>query len=373
MPYSIGRICPYEGDNEYDTGDYPSAFRQALDAIDYPAIAAQSGKLIDGKRHGVGICCFVESSGAGPSESSRIVVKGRDEIEVYTGATSMGQGHETVFAQIAADALSVPFAAIKVFHGSTSHVENGFGTYHSRAVVMGGSSIHVTAEKLIAQWIALAAERSGIDAKALEYRSGQVCNRQTGDLVLTLHDLVALARGGDAKAASALRASGVFEVSKRTYTYGTHVAHVAVDPDTAKVDVVRYVGVEDVGRIINPLLVDAQGIGGTVQGLGGTLLEEFVYDEHAQLLTGSLVDYLLPTSVEFPHVESITLEEAPSKLNPLGAKGAGEGAIGCVGAAIGNAVAAALASMNVPINALPLSPNNLSKLMRAARVGMSPK
>lgn len=367
MPYSIGRICPYEGDNEYDTGDYASAFRRALDGIDYQAIAPLSGKLIDGKYHGVGLCAFVESSGAGPSESARIVVRGSKQVDVFTGCTSMGQGHETVFAQIAADELSMPFETIKVFHGSTSFVESGFGTYHSRAIVMGGSAIKVAAEKLIDQLIALAAERASVDATRLLYRAGQVRERESNELILTFDELVALARQGDTKAAAALTVNATFEVTKRTYTYGTHVAHVAVDPETGGIDVLRYVGVEDVGRAINPLLVDAQAIGGTVQGLGGTMLEEFVYDQHGQLVTGTLADYLLPTSCDFPSVESITLEEAPSKLNPLGVKGAGEGAIGCVGAAIGNAVSAALASLKVNVTRLPLSPNNLTKLIREAR------
>ncbi|MFN0299579.1 MAG: xanthine dehydrogenase family protein molybdopterin-binding subunit [Burkholderiales bacterium] len=367
MPYSIGRICPYEGDNEYDTGDYASAFRRALEAIDYDTIARQSGKQIDGKYHGVGLCAFVESSGAGPSESARIVIRGSNLVEVFTGCTSMGQGHETVFAQIAADELSMPFETIKVFHGSTTFVDNGFGTYHSRAIVMGGSAIKVAAEKLIRRLIALAAERAGLDASLLLYRAGQVRRREGNELILTFDELVALARQGDTKAAAASVVNASFEVTKRTYTYGTHVAHVAVDPETGGVDVLRYVGVEDVGRAINPLLVDAQAIGGTVQGLGGTLLEEFIYDQHGQLVTGTLADYLLPTSCDFPRVESITLEEAPSKLNPLGVKGAGEGAIGCVGAAIGNAVSAALATLGVNVTRLPLSPNNLAKLIREAR------
>jgi aerobic carbon-monoxide dehydrogenase large subunit len=367
MPYSIGRICPYEGDNEYDTGDYPSAFRRALNGIDYEKISALSGKLINGRYHGVGLCAFVESSGAGPSESARIVVRGSKAVDVFTGCTSMGQGHETVFAQIAADELSMPFDAIKVFHGSTTFVENGFGTYHSRAIVMGGSAIKIAAEKLIAQLIALAAERASTDASTLTYLGGRVQRQGSNELILTVDELAALARQSDTKAAAALTVNATFNVTKRTYTYGTHVAHVAVDPETGAIDVLRYVGVEDVGRAINPLLVDAQAIGGTVQGLGGTLLEEFIYDQHGQLLTGTLADYLLPTSCDFPSVESITLEEAPSKLNPLGVKGAGEGAIGCVGAAIGNAVSAALVSLKVNVTHLPLSPNHLTRLIRAAR------
>lgn len=140
-----------------------------------------------------------------------------------------------------------------------------------------------------------------------------------------------------------LEALATFEVSERTYTYGVHLCHVAVDPETAQVEVLDYLSTEDVGRAVNPLIVHGQAIGAAVQGLGGAFLDEFKYDAHGQLLTGSFADYLLPTATDFPHVAALTLEESPSLLNPLGAKGAGEGGIVAVGAAVGNAVAHALA------------------------------
>ena len=158
-----------------------------------------------------------------------------------------------------------------------------------------------------------------------------------------------------------------FEQSKRTYTYGTHLAHVAVDPQTARVDVLRFLSVEDVGRAVNPLIVHGQALGAAVQGLGATFLDEFKYGEDGQLLTGTLADYLLPLATDFPSVEALTLENSPSKLNPLGVKGAGEGGIVAVGGAVANAVARALAPLGVEITALPLSPDNLSAAIRKAR------
>jgi len=158
-----------------------------------------------------------------------------------------------------------------------------------------------------------------------------------------------------------------FEQSKRTYTYGVHLAHVAVDPQTAQVRVLRYLSVEDIGRAINPLIVHGQAIGAAVQGLGAAFLDEFKYGDDGQLLTGTLADYLLPTAGDFPSVEALTLENSPSQLNPLGVKGAGEGGIVAVGGALANAVARALEPLGVEITELPLSVDKLAAAIRRAR------
>ena len=164
-----------------------------------------------------------------------------------------------------------------------------------------------------------------------------------------------------------ISADGTFSSTKRTYSYGAQAAHVAVDPKTGHVEVVDYVAVEDVGRIINPLTLHGQTIGAVVQGLGGALLEHLVYDDDGQLLTGSLADYLMPTASDFPAIRAFSLEDKPSPNNPLGAKGAGEGGIIPVGGVIGNAVAAALGSLGVEPRELPLSPPRVWQLIAAAR------
>ncbi|HEY3098783.1 MAG TPA: molybdopterin cofactor-binding domain-containing protein, partial [Methylomirabilota bacterium] len=357
LPWSIGSLVPYEASGAYDGGDYGAALRRALEASDYARLAKDNGRLIDGRLHGVGIGCFVESSGAGPAETARIVVRGPARVELFSGCASSGQGHETVMAQILADELGVPFEWISVFHGSTNLVAEGWGTYHSRAVVVGGSAVAVAAAALTQQLIALAAERSGLDASALEYRDGAVYRRDDAAAppVLALAD------------AAPLEATGKFTTTALTYTYGAHVAHVAVDPETGATDVVKLVTVEDVGRVINPALVHGQALGSAVQGLSGAFLEELVYDETGQLLTGTLADYALPTAADFPSIESITLEDAPSTSNPLGAKGAGEGGIVATGAAAANAVAAALAATGVIVRELPLSARNLAQRLAEAR------
>jgi carbon-monoxide dehydrogenase large subunit len=269
-------------------------------------------------------------------------------------------------AQIVAEELGLPLEVVTVFHGTTSFVEDGFGTYHSRAVVVGGSAAKAAAAKLIAQIVALAAARTGLDADTLEYRDGHVHRRGDDESVVTLAALTA-DPAPDARAA--LTAVAKFSPAKLTYTYGAHVAQVAVDPETGAVDVLRFVAVEDVGRAINPLLVHGQAHGAALQGLGGAFLEALVYDETGQLLTGTLMDYALPAASAFPHVHAITLEESPSTLNPLGAKGAGEGGIVATGAAAANAVAAALAPLGVVVRELPLSPPNIARWIREAAGG----
>jgi len=251
----------------------------------------------------------------------------------------------------------IPFDWITVLHGSTSFVAEGWGTYHSRAVVVGGSAVAAAAAALKSQLVALAAKRAGLDEAALECRGGDVYRRDgVGERpVLTL------------ATSAPVEAVGKFTTTALTYTYGAHVAHVAVDPETGATAVLRLVTVEDVGRAINPALVHGQALGSAVQGLSGAFLEELVYDDTGQLLTGTLADYALATAADFPSIESITLEDAPSTSNPLGAKGAGEGGIVATGAAAANAVAAALAGTGVVVRELPLSARNLARWMADAQ------
>ena len=366
MPYGIGKLVPYEPPDEYDSGDFHSAFHQGLAAIGYASLP-KHGAAIDGRLHGAGIVCFASSTGAGPSESARIVARPDGGYEIYSGVTTMGQGHETVFAQIAADELGAPLAAFRVFHGSTAFVDEGWGTFHSRAIAVGGSAVKLAAQTLREKLIALAATRSGLPAAALRLQEGAVLRADDGSTVFDVGRLAGAAQAGDAEALEATQVKTRFDVKSRTYSYGTHVAHVAVDPQTAQVKVLAYVALEDVGHVINPLLADGQAVGGAVQGIGATFLDELIYDENAQLITGSFADYLVPTSTDAPPIIAVTLEEAPSAHNPLGAKGAGEGAIGATGGAIANAVADALSPVGVKITELPLSLNKLAAGIRAAR------
>ena len=376
MPYDAGPTRLDGRNTVYDSGDYPSAFDRTLQEIGYAELAARKGPDEQGRYHGVGIASYVEPTGFGPFEGARVLVTSEGTVEVYLGTTTMGQGHETVMAQICADSLSVPFDDVRIFHGSTDYIPASIGTFGSRASVMAGSAIHLSCQTLRARILSLAASYLDTVPEALDLQHGMVVLKDDpgSGRDLTLRQVAELAetqrRFDDPSTGSgntALDATEYFRIEEWTYSYGSHAAHIAVDPETGKLEVLRYVVVEDVGRCINPMTMHGQSVGGAAQGIGGTLLEELVYDDTGQLLSGTLMDYLLPTSTDIPNIETVITEEAPSPLNPLGVKGAGEGAILATGAALGNAVAHALSSFGVRVNSLPLSPENIRRWIREAQ------
>ncbi|MCC6532077.1 MAG: xanthine dehydrogenase family protein molybdopterin-binding subunit [Burkholderiales bacterium] len=357
MPHALPIVLPHGKGGELDSGDYRVTFDRCLAEIRWDEKASLQGRLIDGRYHGLAIGCYVEGGAIGPRENARLVLDSEGMVTVYVGTSALGQGQETVFAQIAADALGIPIEHVKdVFHGSTTCVEEGFGSFGSRASVMGGCAIAAAAEKLKDSIREAAAARFGCPVSAIEIIEGMRAVR-AGELQLPLHEL----------AGRELAAEGTFAAEKRTYSYGAHAAHVAVDPRTGQVEVLEYVAVEDVGRILNPSTLHGQALGAIVQGLGGSLLEELIYDEHGQLLTASLASYLLPSMDDYPDIRAVALELYPSPLNPLGAKGGGEGGIIPVGGVIANAVACALGDLGVQPFELPLSPPRVWQLIEDAR------
>jgi carbon-monoxide dehydrogenase large subunit len=355
MPYSVATITPYESKDEFDSGDYQVTLDRCLTEIDWAGKSKLQGRLIEGRHHGLGIACFIEGGAAGPKESARLVLESDGAVSVYVGSSAVGQGLETVFAQIAADALEMPMDRIRgVFHGSTAHVSDGYGSYHSRAVVMGGSAILAAAAGLREAIRAQAAKRMGCEEAEVEIADGKAVGPAGKSIALA------------GLAAAGISAEGSFLNKKHTYAYGAHAAHVSVDPKTGHVELIDYVAVEDCGRIINPLTLRGQVVGAVVQGLGGAVLEHLVYDDDGQLLTGSLADYLVPTASDFPNIRAVVLESHPSPINPLGAKGAGEGGIISVGGVMANAVANALGSLGVQPRELPLSPSRIWQLVQDA-------
>jgi carbon-monoxide dehydrogenase large subunit len=356
MPYPLARVVELDLSTETDSGDYRVPFDRCLKEIGWAEKSSLQGRLIDGRRHGLAVGCYFEGGASGPRESARLVLERDGSVSVHVGSSANGQGLETVFGQIAADALEMPLERIsRVLHGSTDCVREGFGSYSSRSVVMGGSAIVDAADKLRDAIRAAAAKRMGCTATDIVIADGAAHGPQRE--VVALADL----------AADGLSAEGVYGSTKRTYSYGAHAAHIAVDPRTGGVEVIDYVAVEDVGRIINPATLHGQAVGAIVQGLGGVFLEHLVYDDEAQLLTGSLADYLMPTASDFPVVRAVALEEKPAPHNPLGAKGAGEGGIIPVGGVIANAVAAALRPLGIEPRELPLSPPRLWALIADAQ------
>jgi CO/xanthine dehydrogenase Mo-binding subunit len=243
----------------------------------------------------------------------------------------------------------------------------GVGTFGSRGTVMAGNAVYLACQKLRDKTLAIASRYLQLDATQLVFQGGQIYRQGAENHpLLGLDDLVRLAGPTSPYNLDepGLEATAYFKSTQLTYSYGAHVASVAVDPETGKIEVLRYVVVEDIGRCINPLIVHGQIVGAAVQGIGATILEELVYADNGQLLSGTFMDYALPTSTDVPAIESIILEEAPSPLNPLGVKGAGEGGIVATGAALANAVSHALAPLGIQVTELPLSPDRIRRWIR---------
>ena len=296
------------------------------------------------------------------------------EVAVYLGIATMGQGHETIFAQICADGLGVPLESITVYHGSTDLTSYGGGTYASRGTTLAGNAVYGAAQKLRERVLAVAAAYLDIDPSELMLTGGQV-RRKDGpapsDMSLTLPEVLRLAAPASRYnlGEAGLEASHYFQSPQELYPCGAHAVHVAVDAETGEIEILKYVIAEDVGHVINPLLLNGQITGAAAQGVGATILEELVYDEQGQPLAGTFMDYLLPTATDIPDFETKVLDLAPSPLNPLGVKGGGEIGIVATGAALSNAVSSALAPLGVQVRDLPLSPDRIRRMVREAGGG----
>jgi len=351
MPYPFATITPFESKDEIDSGDYQVTLDRCLAEFGWAEKAKLQGRLIDGRYHGLAVGCFIEGGAAGPKETARLEINADGSVSVFMGSSAVGQGVETVFAQIAADALEVPMDRIAgVFHGSTAYVSDGYGAYHSRSVVMGGSALLDAVKNLHEAIRGEAAKRWGCASAEIKITEDRI-------------------GGPDGRAATfatfaSLSAEGIFLNKKHTYTCGAHAAHVTVDARIGQVEIVDYLTVVDCGRIINPMTVRGQVIGSLVQGLGGAMLEHLVYDDEGQLLTGSLADYLLPTASDFLNLRAIVTDMFPSPINPLGAKGAGEGGIISAGGIMANAVANALSAFGVEPRELPLTPPKIWEMVQ---------
>ena len=363
LPFDIGELVPGDTGTAYADGDYPAALRRLLDEVGYEGWRTRQGEIgADGRRHGLGIACFVESSAAGPPEHARIGADESGRIEVRVGSSSFGQGVETGMTQVAADALGVPPEAITVRHGTTSLLADGSGSYHSRSTVMAGNAVADAAAAFRERCVALAALRWNAEPESLAWRGGRV-ERSGGEAAETI-GIGALAAFARSRGES-LEAAGRFDNrGKVAWSSGAHAAHVAVDVETGEVAVLDYRVVEELGRVLNPMLAEGQAVGAAVQGIGGALFDRIRHDGDGQLLTANLADYLVPASVEIPRIETVALETHPATSNPLGFKGAGEGGVIAVGAAIANAIALALGTSGAGPTELPASPGDVLRLLK---------
>jgi aerobic carbon-monoxide dehydrogenase large subunit len=346
----------------YDSGDYGRALDRACELLGYrhrraeQAAARQAGRLL-----GVGVCVFVERAGAGLWEHGSVAVRPDGRVLVRTGSTPHGQGHRTTFAQIAADALGLAPEDVTVEAGDTRTVPEGMGTYASRSVTTGGSAVHLAARQVAAQAARVAAPLLGVPPEDIRVGEGGRLVAPDGRS-LTLAQLAAVA-GDPPPGTEGLEAAVRFELPGPVFPFGAYAAVVEVDRQTGRLRVQRLVGVDDAGRVVNPLLAEGQVMGSAAQGIGQALFEEAVYDDQGQLLTGNFAAYALPTAVEVPPVESELLETR-SPFTPLGVKGLGESGAIAVPAVLANAVADALAPLGVRHLDPPYTPETLWRVLR---------
>jgi carbon-monoxide dehydrogenase large subunit len=365
LPYNTG-LVNVEAAVTYDSGDFPAALRQALEKANYTEFRkTQSQARSEGRLRGVGLCVYVQQAAIGPFESAEVRVDEDGNVNIVSGAAPQGQGTGTVLAQIVADQLEVPLERVSVAFGDTARIPFGVGTYASRNAVMAGSATLGAAQRLREKAIQVAAHLFEVSSGDVEWKDGIARIVGVPGKGYTLAELAEAARPGGNRPPGmepGLEARYYFEKKQSPFSYGVHVAEVDVERETGDVKLRRYVVVNDCGRMINPMIVEGQIAGGVAQGAGGALLEELVYDEQGQLLTASLLDYPLPTSLDLPSIE-ISHLVSPSDLNPLGVKGVGEG--GAIGAhaAVTNAVADAIAHTGARVRQTPLRPAFVWKLM----------
>ena len=334
----------------YDSGDYGRALDRACELLGYgERRERQRAARKDGRLVGIGVCVFVERAGAGLWERGFVALGPDGHALVRTGSTPHGQGHQTTFAQIAADALGLAPEDVTVEAGDTRTVPEGMGTYASRSVTTGGSAVHLAARQVAAKAARVAAWLTASSGRPATPAEVAAAAHAPGRLPPGL--------------APGLEADVRFELPGPVFPFGAYAAVVEVDRETGRLQVLRLVCVDDAGRVVNPLLAEGQVMGSAAQGIGQALFEEAVYDDAGQLLTGNLAVYGLPSAVEVPPVESELLE-TPSPFTPLGVKGLGESGAIAVPAAIANAVADALAPLGVRHLDPPYTPERLWRVLR---------
>lgn len=366
---------------QYDSGNYEPALDKALEMVGYAGLREEQKKRLTGggKLLGIGLSSYIEACGLAPSavvgslgaqagqwECGEVRFHPTGSVTAYTGSSSHGQGHETTFAQILSDRLGVDVDNIDIVHGDTEEVAFGWGTYGSRSAAVGGSALAVSAEKIVEKGRKIAAHLLEAAEEDVIFEDGRFAVKGVPDKAHTIQEIALqahLAHNLPEGMEPGLRASTFYDPPNFTYPFGTHVAVVEVDPDTGKVDLLTYTAVDDVGNVINPMIVDGQLHGGITHGIGQCLFEEAVYDENGQLVAGELLDYALPKAhmlVSFDLDRTVT----PCPHNPLGVKGCGEAGAIASPAAVANAVIDALSPFGVKNLDMPLTPEKVWNAMQ---------
>ena len=367
---------------QYDQGDYDATLDLALSAADWDGFEARRAEAASrGKLRGIGISTFIEACGIAPSavvgslgaraglyESGSVRVHPTGSVSVFTGSHSHGQGHETTFSQIVAEMLGVDFEAVDVVHGDTNSIPFGMGTYGSRSLAVGGTAIYKAVEKVIAKGKKIAAHLLEASEEDIEFANGNFTvagtdrSKSIGEVALTAYVPHNYPEGLE----PGLEETAFYDPLNFTFPAGTHIAEVEVDPDTGEVELVGVTGADDVGRIINPMIVNGQLHGGLAHGIGQALLEHCEYDSEGQLVTGSYMNYTMPRAGDLPSF-NINHNTTHCTHNPLGVKGVGEvGSIGVPPAVI-NAVVDALSPLGVTHIEMPATSERVWQAIQAAQ------
>ena len=358
----------------YDSGNYAPILEKALELIGYEKFIAevQPAARAAGRQLGIGVVCYVEGTGIGPYEGARVQVQASGKVSVATGIGTQGQGHFTSLAQLAADQVGVDVRDVEVVTGDTDQFYWGAGTFASRGAVVAGNAVNEAAKDVRRKILKLAGEIFECAEDDLEIADGAVHVRGVPANSISLGTLAQRANPlrGAVKPGTepGLESTNYFGPERGATASGAHAMILEVDPETMLVEVQKYVVVHDCGEVINPLILDAQVVGGVAQGIGNAFYEQLIYDENGQLVNGSFIDYLLPTALDVPSV-TVAHQVTPSPLNPLGVKGAGEAGAIPVGALFAQAVENALAGSGLEVLEIPLSPNRLWELVEAAKRG----
>ncbi|MBW5249221.1 xanthine dehydrogenase family protein molybdopterin-binding subunit [Streptomyces sp. P01-B04] len=372
MPYATGLVDRSGSPQSYDSGDFPELLRRAVAKADVEGVRARQREgARDGKYVGIGFAMYIEATGLGPFETARIDVAPSGRVRLAIGAPSQGQGHRTSMAQIAADAIGVPFDVIDVVGGDTEATPFGVGTIASRALVNAGNATHRAGRLVREKIVEAAARRLGVDAGGLDLSDGIVRAGEPGGPSISLAELAGKAplpgipEPTDGRHGTEISETVHFRPPGFAVASGAHAAVVEVDEHTGEVEILHYVVVHDAGNIVNPMIAEGQVTGGIAQGIGGALYEEMVYGPDGQPRTGTYMDYLVPTSSEIPDLDMDEIF-TPSPMNDLGVKGLGEGGAIAPQAVLAGAVEDALRPFDVVVRRGPLSPSRVRALIRAA-------
>ena len=375
FPHPLGLMDRDGTEISYDSGNYPTCLSKAMDLIDAEGFRREQEQARqDGRYLGLGIGCYVESTGRGPFEGATVRVEPSGQVLVFTGAAPQGQSHETTLAQLCADHLGVDLDDVTVITGDTDGIALGLGTYASRTAVVAGNAVSGAARAVRDKALQVAAQLLEVSSEDLEVDRGVIRVRGVPDQQISLAKIAQTvcapppAFTFPAGLEPGLEATHYFHPTANTYANGVHVATVEVDVETGMIRVLKYAVVHDCGKVLNPQVVDGQVHGGVAQGLGNALYEQMIYDESGQPLTTNFMHYLLPTAMEVPAI-AVGHVETLSPLNPEGIKGAGEGGTMPVPAVIANAIDDALSPLGVVVDRAMISPPYLLDLINRARGG----